>query len=244
MTKDEGMDPAHALIELQEKDLALLRLNRQLDEMPEKRAILAARTRLAEIRALKTRSEAAARAIDADVKRAEDEIQTVSASLEAEQAKLLSGAVTNPKELQAISRELDAFKRRVDRLEQELMTRLQKREDANAQAGRIHAAIIAGEAVEAQLTVKFKEHGGELLSAIDAEKHEREALLEAIPQELRDLYESVRESRHGIGVGTLEGSMCSACRVTLPAGKVDALLHGPDVGVCPNCQRLLIVRGM
>ena len=58
------MDVAHALIDLQERDLTLLRLNRQLDEMPEKRAILAARTRLVEIKALKERSEAAARAIE------------------------------------------------------------------------------------------------------------------------------------------------------------------------------------
>jgi predicted nucleic acid-binding Zn-ribbon protein len=237
------MDVAHALIDLQERDLTLLRLNRQLDEMPEKRAILAARTRLVEIKALKTRSEAAARAIAADVKRAEDDLQAVTATMEAEQGKLLSGAVKAPKELQAISHELDSLKRRADRIEGDLLAKLQKREDATAQAAKIDAAINAGERVEAELTSRFKEHGGELLTAIETENRARAVLLDAIPTDIRGRYESIRDSHHGIGVGVLnDEAMCSACRVTLPAGKVDALNAGPDVGTCPNCNRLLIVR--
>lgn len=238
------MDVAHALIELQERDLTLLRLNRQLDEMPEKRAILAARTRLVEIKALKTRTEAATRAIAADVKRAEDELQAVTATMETEQGKLLSGAVKAPKELQSISHELDSLKRRADRIEGELLAKLQKREDAAAQTAKIETAILAGQKVEAELTSRFKEHGGELLAAIETENRARAVLLDAIPADLRDRYVSVRDSHHGIGVGVLnDEAMCSACRVTLPAGKVDALKSGPDVGICPNCNRLLIVRG-
>jgi predicted nucleic acid-binding Zn-ribbon protein len=45
-------------------------------------------------------------------------------------------------------------------------------------------------------------------------------------------------------VGILKEGMCSACRVGLPVGKVEELVKGPDVGVCPNCNRLLIVRGL
>ncbi len=238
------MDAAHALIELQEKDLALLRLNKQLDELPEKRAILAARTRLGEMRALVGRSDAGLRAIDAELKRFEDEAVTLNGTIDEEQGKLLSGAVKNPKELQAISLELDALKRRLEKLEQTQLAAMQRREDAGAQNERIRAAIVSGEQIEAQLTGKFKEHGGALLAAIEAENRQRDVLLEAIPADLRDRYEAIRDARHGIGVGVLEAGMCTACRVGLPAGKIDVLMSGPDVGTCPNCQRLLVVRGL
>jgi hypothetical protein len=52
------MEMARALLDLQEHDLALMRLGKQLDEMPEKRAILEARAKIVEITKLKERTDA------------------------------------------------------------------------------------------------------------------------------------------------------------------------------------------
>jgi predicted nucleic acid-binding Zn-ribbon protein len=82
-----------------------------------------------------------------------------------------------------------------------------------------------------------------VLERIESEKRARTALLPSIEAALQARYETLRETRHGIAVGTLEGSMCGACRVTLPAGKVAALEAGPDIGACPSCGRILVVRG-
>jgi predicted nucleic acid-binding Zn-ribbon protein len=237
------MDTARTLIELQEHDLKLVRLNKQLDEMPEKRSILQARAKLAEIRSIKERTDAAIRGIDAGVKRFEDEIQAVADKIDGEQAKLLSGDVKNPKELQAISMELDSLKRRMDQLETEMLAQMQKRESAGEQASKVDAAVAAGEAKEGQLTQAFRDRGGELLARIESENIARTALIETLPDDLRTRYESVRASKHGIAVGVLNDGMCSACRVGLPAGKVGALEQGPDVATCPSCNRILVVRG-
>lgn len=237
------MDLARTLIELQEHDLAIVRLNKQLDEMPEKVAILQARSRIAEIGSLKSRTEAVLKTIDAAIKRHEDEIAVVGAKIDAEQAKLLSGAVVVPKELQAISLELDALKRRLDGLENDLMAQLQRREAAIAQVTKVDSAVAAGVAKEAELTERFKHRGGDIIAAIERENAAREQLLAAIPGDLRRRYDTVRAQKHGIAVGVLSDGMCSACRVGLPTSRVHALLEGPDVGTCPSCQRILIVRG-
>ena len=113
------MEESRILIELQDRDLRVLRLNKQLDEMPEKRAILAARHKLAEIETLLARTDAAGHAVDVRIKKLEDEMNVIRGKMEHEQAKLLSGEVKNPKELTAISMELDALKRRLDKLESE-----------------------------------------------------------------------------------------------------------------------------
>jgi predicted nucleic acid-binding Zn-ribbon protein len=236
------MHVARALTELQEHDLAILRLEKELEEMPEKRAILTIRAKIAEIENLRERTQAAIHAMDVVSKRIEDQIAVLGVKMSGEQDKLVSGTIASPKELQAVSMELDALRRRVTVLETELMTEMQKRENGDAQLAKIDAALANGRATEASLTQRFKEHGSDVLEHIESEKRARAALIASLDADVRARYESIRESRHGIAVGSLQGSMCSACRVTLPAGKVSALESGPDVGVCPSCGRILIVR--
>jgi predicted nucleic acid-binding Zn-ribbon protein len=237
------MHVARTLTELQEHDLAILRLERELEEMPEKRAILTARAKLADVEKIRVRTLDAIRAMDAVSKRLEDQIEALGVKMEAEQAKLVSGHVANPKELQSVAMELDALRRRVATLEAELLTQMQKHENGDAQLAKIDAALEAGHRTEATLTERFKEHGSSVLERIGAEKRAKTALVASLEESMRARYESLRETRHGIAVGTLDGSMCGACRVTLPAGKVASLEAGPDIGACPSCGRILIVRG-
>ncbi len=236
------MQETRILAELQDHDLRALRVSKQLDEIPEKRAILVARAKIAEIETLLRRSEVAARAIDAGIKRLEDEAAVFSGKIETEQAKLLSGSVTHPKELQAISLELSALKRRLDALENDVLAGMAKRDAATAQVARIAAAVTAGKAKEAELVSAFKVRGGSLIHDLDVLAAERAALSERLSPALRSKYETLREARHGIALGVLEGHTCSVCRVGMPAGLLDRLLSGPDVGECPMCHRMLIVR--
>jgi predicted nucleic acid-binding Zn-ribbon protein len=236
------MSLAKTLRELQQADLELGRLERRLAEMPEKRAILEARKRIEDIRSLKTRTDAFVAEIEREIKRYEDEVAIVSAKLESEQAKLLSGSITNPKEVQHISRELDALKRNKDRLENHILGEMEKRERAFQQQAKVDHAIEDAQAKEAELVEGFKGKGGTLQAEIDGFRRSREALLGEIDDETRLRYESLIESKGGVAVGILSGATCGACRMELPADRVDELVSGPDIGECPLCHRLLIVR--
>lgn len=236
------MEPARTLLDLQDRDLALLRYEKELDEMPEKRAILTVRAKLADIEKLRGRAAAGLAAMDAAVRGAEDRIATLAAKMEAEQAKLLSGEIANPKELQSVSLELDSLRKRKDALESELLESMEKRETAAAQVAKIDAALAEGRRREADLTEHFKERGSEILAHIEEEKRARTLLAAALGADLLAKYEASRE-HHGTGAGRLDQGRCSACRVGLPAGKVAALEAGPEIGTCPNCGRLLVVRG-
>lgn len=237
------MHTAHTLTELQEHDLLILRLEKELEEMPEKRAILTARAKLAEIQTLRERTEAAIRAMDAVSGRIEDQIATAAAKMAAEQAKLASGEVTTAKEVQALSMELDALNRRVAVLEGELLGEMQKRENGDAQLAKIDTALATGHKAEATLLARFRERGGEIVARTDAARRERAELAATLDTALVGRYESLRASHHGVAVSTLDGLMCTGCRVTLPSVRVQALEDGPDIGSCPGCGRILIVRG-
>jgi predicted nucleic acid-binding Zn-ribbon protein len=183
------------------------------------------------------------RRFDAAAQVLEDSIAGVKSKMDSEQAKLVSGQIVNPKELQAVSRELDSLRRRVEQLESEELVEMQKREDGLAQAARIDAALTEGARREAELTERFKVRGSDILARIDTERRARAALAGLLPTGMRGRYEALRERWNGTAVGTLADGMCSACRVGLPSTKVQALLEGPDWADCPNCGRILIVRG-
>ncbi|MDO8915783.1 MAG: hypothetical protein Q7W16_06860 [Coriobacteriia bacterium] len=236
------MDQARMLLELQDRDLRVLRLNKQLDEMPEKRAILAARAKLSEIATLLARTDAVGRSIDTQISRLDDEMTAIRVKMDHEQAKLLSGEVKNPKELTAISMELDSLKRRLDKLEAEELAHMAKRETATAQSEKVSAALVAGRAREAEMVTAFKIRGGDLLGEVSRLAAERATLAGALPPALRERYEAVRAAKHAVAVGNLEGDMCGVCRVNIPAGELEKLQAGPDIGRCPMCQRILIVR--
>lgn len=230
------------LLELQDLDLRIMRLNKRLDEMPEKREILAMRAKMAEVKDLLARTEAMGRAMDAKLSRFEDEVAAVTGKMEGEQAKLLSGAVKNPKELQAISMELDSLKRRRDALENEELAEMGRREAATEQEGKVRAVLQAGARKEAELVETFKQRGGALVSELEGLKSARDRVSVGLPEPMRERYEALRGEKHGIAVGVLEGNMCGACRVTLPEGDLESLVDGPEVGVCPKCRRLLVVQ--
>jgi predicted nucleic acid-binding Zn-ribbon protein len=235
------MDEARTLLELQDLDLKILRLNKRLDEMPEKRDILSLRSKLADVKGLLDRSTAVGRSVDARLSRLEDDASVVIAKMQVEEAKLLSGQVKNPKELQAISMELDALKRRRDALENEELAEMEKRDDASAQEAKVRSVLDAGARKETQLVGVFKDRGGALVTEIERLTARREVLARSLPSELVERYESVRQAKHGIGVGVLEGDMCGACRVSLPGDQLERLASGPSIGRCPKCQRMLVV---
>jgi predicted nucleic acid-binding Zn-ribbon protein len=209
--------------------------------MPEKRAILAARHRIAEIEVLLERTQKVGRVLDATLHRQEDESGRIGEKIDHEQAKLLSGEVTNSKELQNISKELASLTKQRERLDAEILTQMEKREAAEQQADKVQAAIKSGRAKEAGMLADFQGKGADLLAEIETLKKERDALAGKLPAELRRKYAALLESKHGIAVGLLEGRACTACRIELPGERLQALRSGPPIGECPSCHRLLVV---
>lgn len=235
------MTEGETLVALQEKDFEIGRATKALDELPEKMAVLQLRKRLKEIQAVREKAYAYCRKADAMVTRSNDEAASIQTKIDAEQAKVLSGEVTNPKELQNLTRELDSLKRRKDAVEYEELGLIEKAEAGAAQLAKVEAALADGAAKEAVLIEEFKAKGGELQAAIGRLTKERDALAGHLSKERLAQYEALREAKHGIAVGTLSESLCNACRTQIPASRAQAIQSGPEIAECPNCKRILIV---
>lgn len=235
------MTEAEALIALTEHDLAITRAEKTLDELPEKRAILQLRHRLEEIEAVHAKAKAYCDTAERMVARSTDETTALVAKIEAEQAKVLSGEITNPKELQSLTRELDALARKRDAMETETLALMEKAEAGAAQRAKVEATLTEGRAKEQELIARFKEKGGSLQTDIERLRNERAGLLAHLSGPVSERYDRLRTAKHGIAVGVLEDGLCSACRTELPAERAQSLRAGPPIGECPNCRRILIV---
>lgn len=240
MTK--AVDQPSALLELQDVDLAIARAERALDELPEKKAILDVRAKQREVRALAGKADLLVSKIEAEIKRTQDDTDMIQAKAEEEQAKLMTGTVTDHKQVQHISREIDALRRRKDKLEMDTLKLMERLEKAQGQKETVERALVQLAEREEHLVERFREHGGELQSTIAENTAKREALAASLDPDLLERYLSLREMKAGIGVGRLEGTSCTACRMQLPAESVAALLAGEDIGVCSHCHRLIVVR--
>lgn len=236
------MSDGEVLLALTEQDLAIARAEKALDELPEKLAVLQLRKRLREIEGVREKAAAYCRKTEALIARSNDEAASLQGKIDAEQAKVLSGDISNPKELQNLTREMDALKRRKDAVEYEELGLIEKAEAGSAQLAKVEAALADGVSKEQALIADFKAKGGELQTGIGRMRDARDRLAAELDPELRSRYEALKESKHGIAAGEFKGQLCSACRTQIPAHEVQAILSGPEVTECPNCKRLLVVR--
>lgn len=234
------MSEAGSLLALQDLDLEILRAKKRLDELPEKRAILETRAKIREVTELKGKAELLESKLSSQLKAHQDEITTLTEKIDAEQAKVMG--TSDHRAASSITREMDGLRRRRDKVEMESLKVMERIEGARGQSARIAEAIGTLEARDAALVERYKAAGTALqseIAALDARRATHAAQLEPA---LLARYDTAREARGGVGVGRLNGDSCSACRMSLPAERLRDLNAGPDVSVCPECHRLLVVR--
>jgi predicted nucleic acid-binding Zn-ribbon protein len=235
------MDQAATLLKIQELDLEIRRDEKHLDEMPEKRAILETRARIREVEALRAKAEELVDRLGREVAKNEDETTQLSEKIETEQKRVMSGDVTNAKEIQHLTREIDSLKRCREKLEMEQLALLERVEKAKGQVGKVDIGLEQLRSKESGLVDEFTAKGGALQARVDAATKERASLAGSLDSELLARYESLRESKGGIGAGLLKGDACTACRMELPAERVEDLRSGPSIAICPQCRRLIVV---
>ncbi|MGV8082719.1 MAG: zinc ribbon domain-containing protein [Coriobacteriia bacterium] len=232
------MSQVNALLDLQELDLAIGRERKHLAELPEKTALLELRAKKHEVTELRAKGELLLGKLRKDLKAHQDEIFTLTQKIDAEQAKVME--TTDHRVVQSITREMDGLRRRRDKVENESLGLMERIDKATGQVATIDEALEKLEQKEAVLTERYKTVGQELQLEIAKLEVRRAEVAKSLDAELLERYESLRKVKGGIGVGRLEAGGCTACRMQLPAQRVRALESGPAVGVCPQCNRLIV----
>jgi predicted nucleic acid-binding Zn-ribbon protein len=237
-----GAGRLESLLLLQDRDGALDRLQHRRDTLPE-------RATLAEIEAVMAQLASRRRVLAGrhdeltrEERRLGDEAGALHEKAAEVEAKMYSGAVSSPRELQAMQADVEQLRRHeraVEGRELEVMEALEPVDrdlevlDAERAAldGRLHAARASIERSEAEID---REMGDE--------RKARDAIAGEIDPTLVAEYERRRSRAQGVGVARLVGSTCQGCHLSIPATEVDRIRKSPEGSLqfCDNCGCILV----
>lgn len=236
------MTPFDELLALQGVDLTIDQVRHRLAHLPERAARdehLGAVTAFdAATVSLRDRRDELAR----EQKRIEDEVASVEDKATAVDAKLYSGTITSPKELQAFQEDLDALRRRQRHLEDGVLEVMERIEPVDAELDARAAERDALDRRGADLEAALATAEEELASQLAAAEARRDEVAADLPDDAVARYEGLRRDLGGIAVAPLTGSSCGGCHLQLSAVELDRIRHQPpDAWVfCEECGRLLV----
>jgi predicted nucleic acid-binding Zn-ribbon protein len=231
-----------SLLALQEHDGALDRLAHRRDTLPERDAVASGQAAVATLEA-RIRSVTTARdEIARNESKLDDETSSLHEKAAEVEAKMYSGSVTSPRELQAMQADIDQLRRHERTLENRELELMEAREpldrdlaaldeQRNALLRDLDAARAALEAAEGAIEREMAD-----------EQKLRDAVAGALEPKLVAEYERRRGRTQGVGVARLIGDTCQGCHLSIPATEVDRIRKAPEgtISYCDNCGCILV----
>ncbi|HET7235168.1 MAG TPA: C4-type zinc ribbon domain-containing protein [Actinomycetota bacterium] len=232
-----GMD---RLLELQELDSSIDRLDQRRGQLEAGEELSAARKALEEAESLLGELRLASDAVDASSRRLEHEIESFGAKLAAEEKRMYDGSIVNTKELEALQHEITSLKERRTRAEDELLEQMERREDLDARAAEASKEVDAARTRAEDLGGDAIRELDEIAATLETKRAERATLAAAFDEELLELYEDLRAQKRGVGAAAIVDGVCQACHEKLSAVELDKLKHTEGVKRCEYCRRIVV----
>lgn len=232
-----GMD---RLLELQELDSSIDRLDQRRGQLEAGEELSAARKALEEAESLLGELRLASDAVDASSRRLEHEIESFGAKLAAEEKRMYDGSIVNTKELEALQHEITSLKERRTRAEDELLEQMERREDLDARAAEASKEVDAARTRAEDLGGDAIRELDEIAATLETNRAKRATLAAAFDEELLELYEDLRAQKRGVGAAAIVDGVCQACHEKLSAVELDKLKHTEGVKRCEYCRRIVV----
>lgn len=234
--------PFAPLLELQQIDIQIAQIRHRSDHLPARAELGDVEQRVATHQSVVDAVAAEHRDVTADHKRLEDELATLEAKIEREDAKLYSGTIQSAKELQSINEELASLKHRQSDFEDLILEVLDRLEPLDARLAELAEITAALGTEHAAATVALAEAEAEVHGELEKAEAGRRAFLADVSAEHLALYEKLRTNVSGNAVALLSGGSCTGCHLALPSAEVARLKKLPpdEASYCEECGALLV----
>jgi uncharacterized protein len=180
--------------------------------------------------------------LDRNLKRLQDEVASLEARITEVTRTLHSGAVTVPRELQALQHEQESLRRRQDHLETEELEVMEELDPLNDELAGLQARLAELAAEGDRLELALLQAEATLEDELTEATSRRQEAAAGVDAELLATYEDLRTRLGGIAVARLVGSVCGGCHLGLSAVEVDRIKKQPPDALvtCDECGRLLV----
>ncbi len=227
------------LVDLQNLDLEIGRLQRELQEVP--REIAALEQQLVSSREAWDHARERLATLEQLRRREERNLEEVTAEQRKRQGRLFE--IKTNQEYAAVLKEIESLKERRSRLEDEILDLFEQIEAAQ-EAAREQATLFQEreKTCEEQRTAKeaeLRRLRGEL-ARLEEERRRQARRVE--PGSLQ-AYQRLLRSRGGVAVALVKDGSCLGCYVALTPQTYNELRKGDVLITCANCQRILYWKG-
>jgi len=159
-----------------------------------------------------------------------------------DQQRLDSGAVTSPKDLENLQREIASLAKRQGDLEDVVLEVMERIESVQERVRELTARVSSVQSKIDDATARRDAALEEIDGEVATVTKEREVIAGTIPADLLKLYDKLREQQGGIGAAKLYQRTCQGCRQELSITDFNEVrAAAPDTVVrCENCRRILV----
>jgi predicted nucleic acid-binding Zn-ribbon protein len=147
--------------------------------------------------------------------------------------------VKNPKELQDLQKEIVSLHKHLVSLEDELLQAMIEFEEAEQAELTSQTLQKKAEAEVIQAKAGLAGERSQLAAKLDNLGQERSAALTPIPADHLEIYQHIREQKHGIAVTSVEDEACSSCGAQIRASEAQSARIQSKLQYCSSCGRIL-----
>lgn len=237
---DATREDIEGLFELQRIDLEIMRFTKELDELPQRAIIMAARDKKAEIQAKGEKVAELKRATMKRITRIDDEDASL-AKKEAGVQAAIDAAHGDFRNVEARTKELAGIVRRRGTIAEDRAAIQAELDKIGAMEAQIALAVEEISAKEQQAIDSFQKQGGELKLAIAKLEAARGPVEAKVDDDLARAYDRIVARSGGVAIGVLDDSRCGVCRMPIESGRLIDLRSQAPLGICPACKRLLVI---
>jgi len=167
------------------------------------------------------------------------EAQSLDAKLKEIDARLYSGKVTNPKELDSLSQDLAMHKRNRSALDDKLLAAMEQIDQAQThvrESSQVLEQIETKRAGELDHLTSERDALTARLAELDAE---RNSIRAALASDMLKTYDRLHQTKAGRAVAQIYREACSVCGNAIPTGVKSRMQSGDEIVTCPSCGRIL-----
>jgi predicted nucleic acid-binding Zn-ribbon protein len=230
------------LLDLQELDTALDRLEHRKRTLPELAEIQHAEERLGKFRDAFVAAQTEISDIDREQKKAEQDVDQVRARADRDQKRLDSGQVSSARDLENLQSEIMSLQRRQSDLEEIVLEVMERREEAETRLRDVESDRETSEKTLAELTARRDAAYREIDGEAELTKTARAGVATDIPDDLMKLYDKLRDQHRGVAATALLRGQCQGCHLQLNTVELNAIraADADEVIRCEECRRILV----
>ena len=167
------------------------------------------------------------------------EIDDITTKLTANEDKLYSGSIGNPKELTNLQHEVDGLKFRRGQLEDKALDVMEQVELATGSVATMSSRLKTLEAEWQNQQQQLSSDVEQLKAVMSNLQHERQTLSAGIESKVVELYHELKKQK-GTAVAKVEQGVCRGCRISLSNADLQRARSG-SLTQCSSCGRILFL---